>query len=114
MRNIRSISIRRIVSVVEALLLVLVRVALGELDKLFPICVHSRVVLVTTFVTNAIFDVWPSCIQEDTSCVLNLLINVCPFFLLVINMPLLLLQSKLGHSFSLLKLIHHISTVILR
>jgi hypothetical protein len=37
MRNIRSISIRRIVSVVEALLLVLVKVALGEFDELFTI-----------------------------------------------------------------------------
>jgi hypothetical protein len=58
--------------------------------------------------------VWPSCIQEDTSCILNLLINICPFFLLVINRPLLLLRSKLGHDFSLLKLIHHIFTIILR
>jgi hypothetical protein len=37
MRNIRSISIRRIVSVVEALILVLLKVALGELDELFSI-----------------------------------------------------------------------------
>jgi hypothetical protein len=37
MRNIRSISIRRMISVVEALLLVLVKVALGELDELFGI-----------------------------------------------------------------------------
>jgi hypothetical protein len=36
-RNIRSISITCMVSVVEDLLLVLVRVALGELDKLFVI-----------------------------------------------------------------------------
>jgi hypothetical protein len=36
-RNIRSISIRGMVSVVEDLLLILVRVALGELDKLFAI-----------------------------------------------------------------------------
>jgi hypothetical protein len=71
-------------------------------------------VLVTIFVTNAIFYVWPSCIQEDTSCILNLLINVCSFFLLVMNMPLLLLRSKLGHNFFLLNLIHHITTVILR
>jgi hypothetical protein len=40
MRNIRSISIRSIrnmVGVVEALLLLLVRVSLGELDELFTI-----------------------------------------------------------------------------
>jgi hypothetical protein len=37
MRNIRIISIRNIVSVIEDLLLVLVRVALGELDELFAI-----------------------------------------------------------------------------
>jgi hypothetical protein len=37
MRNIRSISIRGMVSVVEDLLLVLIRVALGELDELFSI-----------------------------------------------------------------------------
>jgi hypothetical protein len=37
MRNIRSISIRRMVSVVEALLLVLVKVALGEIGELFTI-----------------------------------------------------------------------------
>jgi hypothetical protein len=36
-RNIRSISIRGMVSVVKDLLLVLVRVALGELDKYFAI-----------------------------------------------------------------------------
>jgi hypothetical protein len=60
------------------------------------------------------FDVWPSCIQEDTSCILNLLINVYPFFLLVMNMPLLLLRSKVRHDFLLFNLIHHIFTVILR
>jgi hypothetical protein len=37
MRNIISISTRKMVSVVEALLLLLVRVALSELDKLFAI-----------------------------------------------------------------------------
>jgi hypothetical protein len=36
-RNIRSISIRGMVSVVEDLLLIMVRVAHGELDKLFII-----------------------------------------------------------------------------
>jgi hypothetical protein len=37
MRNIRSISIRMTVSIVEVLLLVLVKVTLGELDELFAI-----------------------------------------------------------------------------
>jgi hypothetical protein len=37
MRNIKSISMRNKVSVVEALLLVLVRVALCELDEFFAI-----------------------------------------------------------------------------
>jgi hypothetical protein len=37
MRNIRSISIRMMVSIVEVLLLVLVKVTLGELDELFAI-----------------------------------------------------------------------------
>jgi hypothetical protein len=37
MRNIRSISIRGMVSVVEDLLLILIRVALGKLDELFAI-----------------------------------------------------------------------------
>jgi hypothetical protein len=37
MRNIRSISIRNMVSVVETLLHVLGSVALGELDELFAI-----------------------------------------------------------------------------
>jgi hypothetical protein len=37
MRNIKSISIRNMVSVVETLLLILESVALGELDELFAI-----------------------------------------------------------------------------
>jgi hypothetical protein len=37
MRNIKHISIRNMVSVVETLLLILESVALGELDKLFVI-----------------------------------------------------------------------------
>jgi hypothetical protein len=37
MRNIRSISIRRMVSVADALVLILIKVALGELDELFAI-----------------------------------------------------------------------------
>jgi hypothetical protein len=71
-------------------------------------------VLVTTFIINIIFDVCPYCIQEYTPCIFNLFINIGLFFFLVMNMPLFLLRSKLGHGFSLLKLIHHISIVILR
>jgi hypothetical protein len=37
MRNIRCISLRNMVSVVETLLLVLESIALGELDELFAI-----------------------------------------------------------------------------
>jgi hypothetical protein len=37
LRNIRILSIRRMVSVIEALLLVLIRVAIGELDEPFAI-----------------------------------------------------------------------------
>jgi hypothetical protein len=70
--------------------------------------------LVTTLVTNAIFYVWPPCIQEYTSCIFNLFINISYFFLLVMSSLYLLLRSKLRHGFSLLKLIHHISMVILR
>jgi hypothetical protein len=41
MRNKRSIDIRGMISVVEDLLLILIRVALAELDELFVISVHS-------------------------------------------------------------------------
>jgi hypothetical protein len=41
MRNKRSIGIRGMISVVEDLLLILIRVALAELDELFVISVHS-------------------------------------------------------------------------
>jgi hypothetical protein len=41
MRNIRSISIRSMVSIVEALLLVWVSVSLGEVDELLAIFVLS-------------------------------------------------------------------------
>jgi hypothetical protein len=41
-------------------------------------------------------------------------INIGPFFLLVISRLHFLLRSKLGYYFFLLKLIHHISIVILR
>jgi hypothetical protein len=69
---------------------------------------------VTTFVTNAIFDVWSPCIQEHFSCIFILFINIGLFFLLVMSRLLSMLRSKLRHGSSLLNLIHHISTVILR
>jgi hypothetical protein len=42
-------------------------IGLGELDEFLTIGVHSRVVLVTIFVSNSTLDMWPSCIQEYTS-----------------------------------------------
>jgi hypothetical protein len=114
MRNIRSTNIRDMVSIVDSLLLVFVWVALCELDELFIIWVHSQIVIVTIFVTNAIFDVWPPYIQEHASYIFNLFINIGLFFLLMMSSLLSLLRSKLRHSSFLLILIHHISTVILR
>jgi hypothetical protein len=70
--------------------------------------------LIAIFVVNAIFYVWPSSIQEYTPCIFNLFINIGPLFLLVMNKLLLMLRSKLRRGSSLLKLIHHISMVILR
>jgi hypothetical protein len=58
--------------------------------------------------------VWPFCIQEYTSCIFNILINICSFFFLTMSMPFLLLRSKLRYSFFLLKIVHHISMIILR
>jgi hypothetical protein len=65
-------------------------------------------VLVTVLVTNSTLDVWPSCIQEDTSFIFN------PFILLMLNLLLWLLRSNLWCGSSLLKLLHYIATVILR
>jgi hypothetical protein len=100
------------VSVVEALLLLLVRVALGELDELFPFQLTLELFLSPLF-PNAIYDVWPPCIQEYASCIFNLFIKIGSFFLLAMSMLHLLLWSKLRHGFSVLKLIYHISMVVL-
>jgi hypothetical protein len=51
---------------------------------------------------------WPSCIQEDTPCIFYL------FILLLLNLLLWWLRSNLWCDFSLLKLLHHIVTVILK
>jgi hypothetical protein len=59
--------IRNIVSSLDSLLLLLLNIGLSELDELLTFCVHPRVVFITIFVANHTFDVWPSCIQEDTS-----------------------------------------------
>jgi hypothetical protein len=76
MRNMRSISIRirNIVSGLDALLLLLLDIGLGELDKFLTFCVHPRVVLLTISVANPTLDVWPSCIQEDTPYIFYLFI----------------------------------------
>jgi hypothetical protein len=62
MRNMRSISIRirGIISDFDTLLLLLLDIGLGELDKFLTICVHPRVVLVTIFVSNSTLDMWHS------------------------------------------------------
>jgi hypothetical protein len=57
MRNMRSISIRiRDVSGLDALLLFLLDISLGELDEFLTFSVHPRVVLVTIFVANYTLD----------------------------------------------------------
>jgi hypothetical protein len=71
-------------------------------------------VLVTTFITNAIFNVWLPCIQKYASCLFNPFINIDHFFLLIMSRLLFILRSKLRRDSSLLKFIHHISIVILR
>jgi hypothetical protein len=73
MRSI-SIRMRNIVSNLGALLLLLLDIGLGELDKFFTFSVHPRVVLVTHLVANDILDMRHSCIQVCTSYILNLLI----------------------------------------
>jgi hypothetical protein len=67
-RHVRRISfnIRNMVSCF-VVLLYLMRVAFGELDEFLTIGIHPYVVLISHLVTNAVFDIRPSCI-------LNLLI----------------------------------------
>jgi hypothetical protein len=82
MRNMRSISIRisDIVSGLDTLLLLLLDIGLGELDKFLAFSVHPRVVLITIFVANSTLDMWPPCIQEDTPCIFYF------FILLILNL----------------------------
>jgi hypothetical protein len=58
MRNMRNISIRirSIVSDLDTLLLLLLDISLGELDKFLIFSVHPRVVLITIFVVNFSLD----------------------------------------------------------
>jgi hypothetical protein len=109
-RNLRCISIRirSIISGLDTLLLLLLDICLGELDEFLTLCVHPRVVLVTIFVSNLTLDMWPSCIQEYTSCKFYLSI------LLILNLLLWRLRNNLWCGFFLVKLLHHIATVILR
>jgi hypothetical protein len=65
-------------------------------------------VLVTGLIANFILDMWPSYIQEDTSYIFDI------FILLMMNLLPLLLRSNLWCGSFLLKLLHHIATVILR
>jgi hypothetical protein len=106
MRGI-SIRIRSNVSALHTLLLFLLNIYLGELDELLTLCVHPRVVLVTILYLISL-DMWPFCIQEDTSCIFYL------FILLLLNLFLWRLRSNLWCGFSLLKFLYHIATVILR
>jgi hypothetical protein len=109
MRNMRSISVRiREVSGPDALLVLLWDNSLGELDEFLTLYVYPRVVLLTIFVANSTLDMWPSCIQEDTPCIFYL------FILLLLNLLLWWLRSNIWCGFSLLKLLHHIVTVLLR
>jgi hypothetical protein len=75
MRNMRSISIkvRNFVSGLDALLLLLLDIALGELDEFLNFCIHPSVMLVTGLVANSILDVRYSHIHICTSCILKLL-----------------------------------------
>jgi hypothetical protein len=84
MRNMRSISIRirGIVSVLDILLLLLLDIGLGELDKFLIFSVHPRVVLITIFLANCTLDMWSPCIQEDTPYIFYV------FILLILNLLL--------------------------
>jgi hypothetical protein len=110
MRNMRSMSIRirSIVSGFDTLLLLLLNIGLSELDEFLTLCVHPRVVLVTIFISNFTLDIWSSCIQEDTPCIFHF------FIPLLLNLLLWWLRGNLWCVFSLLNLLHHIVTVILR
>jgi hypothetical protein len=75
MRNMRSISmrVRNIVSGLDALILLLLNIGLGELDEFLTFYVHPSVMLVTGLVSNSTIDVRSSHIHIFTSCILKLL-----------------------------------------
>jgi hypothetical protein len=75
MRSMRSISIRirNIVSGLDALLLLLLGIGLGEPDEFLTFCVHPSVMLVIGLITNSTLDVRSSHIHICTSFILNLL-----------------------------------------
>jgi hypothetical protein len=109
MRNMRGISIRirSIVSGLDTLLLFLLDICLDKLDEFLTLCVHPTVVIVTIFVSNFTLDMWTSYIQEDNSCIFYL------FILLILNLLFWRLRSNLLCGLFLLKLLHHITMVIL-
>jgi hypothetical protein len=106
MRGI-SIRIRSIVSGLDTLLLFLLDICLDKLDEFLTLCVHPTVVIVTIFVSNFTLDMWTSYIQEDNSCIFYL------FILLILNLLFWRLRSNLLCGLFLLKLLHHITMVIL-
>jgi hypothetical protein len=115
MRDISIVFIRErsIVSCLDGLPLVLGYVGLSDLDEFLTPCVHSGIVLFIGFVANPTFDLLPLCIQVGTHCILNLFIHSVLFFL-VMNLLALMLRSNLRCGYSFLKLLHHISMIILR
>jgi hypothetical protein len=70
--------------------------------------------LVTGLVAYPTLNVWPLCILVGTPCIFNLFIHGFPCFLLVMIFLALMLGSNLRSGYSLLKLLHHISMIILR
>jgi hypothetical protein len=62
MRSI-SIRIRGIVSGIDTLLLLLLDIGLGELNKFLTCSIHPRVVLITIFVANSTLDMLPPYIK---------------------------------------------------
>jgi ABC-type microcin C transport system permease subunit YejB len=65
--------VRNIFSDLDALLLLLFHIGLGELVEFLIFCVHPSVMLVTGLVANSTLDVRSSHIHICTSCILKLL-----------------------------------------
>jgi hypothetical protein len=74
--------IRDIISVLNTLLLLLLDIGLGELDKFLIFCVHPSVMLVIDLVANSTLDVRSSHIHICTSCIFELLFFNGALFLL--------------------------------